>query len=225
MKMFLQDLQGSKLQDGVTEYKITKRYIEFTQKLENWLVVTYFIFRDESSFIVALCWDDMFNSLEIKDTDDIENIGDTYPTLAGLIRNTINRNFGRGALIQMEDFDDGSLKWFVISIAGNLEIKSPEDLFEGRAQEAAETVLLRSLEVLGELKNKPKLGGTIWRGLKKGMLMGLKDVLSVSLNETFSSIFNMPENYAPAEPESVIKKKSFEEYFNSAMNERRKRGL
>ena len=225
MKHFLQTAKDVNLEAGASEYRITKKYVELTQKLEDVLVVTYFIFRDESSFMVALDWEDAFNPIQIEDSDDIENIADTYPALAELIRNTLARDFGHGALVQLEDFDDGSIKWFVVSIAGNLDIRSPEDLFEGRAKEAAETVLSKSIAVLTELnENKFRYGGTMWRGFKKGLLRGFKEVIRVSVRQDLSSLFDSSEIVQPAAPDSVISKKSFEEFFHGAMDERQRRG-
>lgn len=226
MKYFLQNTKDAELTEGELHYRITPRYVELTQRKGDLCLVWYLIFRDAYSLIVATCWENMFDSMVIEDDDDISNIRDTYPTQAQVIRNSVGGRFSQGALVQMEDFDDGELKWFVISIAGNINISSADDLFEGRTADASKTVLDKSVTMLLEIQNnKPSYLKTILRGLKKGFISGAKYSIKAHLRHGFADFFDSSSvGDQPVSPDSVIQKRSFEEYMQRIAEERLRRG-
>jgi hypothetical protein len=225
MKYLIQDSDDVKLEDENLNLRLTPSYVEIAQKRESIVLYFYLIFHNNHSLIVATCWDHIFDKMQIEDEDDILNINDSYPSLAKLIRNTISGLFSQGALVRLEDPDDGEIKWFIVSIAGNLVINSGDDLFEGNTKKAIDTVLENSFTILGEfITNKPSYFGTIWRGFKKGLLMGLEQSVRINLKYDLSDLFGESETIStPTDPGTILEKKTFEEYIGDILDERRRR--
>lgn len=227
MQTFIQDANNFNLKNGALTYRLTPRYVEFVQREKSLALVFYMIFRDEHSLIIAACWDHTFDSMQIDDEDDIKNIGDTYPTIAQLIRNTLGKRYSQGALVQMEDFDDGEPKWFVVSVAGNLNLRSADDLFQERIVQVLSIVLDKSTTALLEIQNnKPSYTGTILRGLKKGFMIGLKASIKQSLTHGLADFFDSPmDTDQPVAPDRLIHQKTFEQFVQAIAGERQRRGM
>ena len=74
------------------------------------------------------------------------------------------------ALIRLEDPDCGEPKWFVASVAGNLNFEKPEEFFGDRTMEVTGLVLEKTNQLLTEIQEKePSTLRAIGKGLKVGL--------------------------------------------------------
>lgn len=152
--------------------KITHTYIEIEFPVDDdSSYVIYVIPRNQNSAFVATCWDHTFDKLVSNlDEDTFEMIAETWPTLAALLYNGVKQLYRQGALIVLEDLDDGENKWFVASIAGNISFSSFKDLFNERMQEVTQLVLARTIQLSRELnENQPNMLNAISNGFMKGV--------------------------------------------------------
>jgi hypothetical protein len=165
-------------------HKVTNTYVEIEIPLgESLGSVLYIIPRSEHSALIATCWDHVFDEMiENLDEDTFETIVETWPTLAILFHNGVKDLYREGALILLEDFDDGEQKWFVASIAGNIAFESAEELFSERTKEVIQVVLARSMQLFTELQEKePSLLRGIGKGIARGIGAAIGGVLAVGL--------------------------------------------
>jgi hypothetical protein len=127
----------------------------------------YIIPRGEHSALIATCWDHAFDPiLEGIDGDAAETISETWPTLAMLLHNGMKELYRDGALILLEDFDDGERKWYVASVAGNISFENAEELLGERTRAVMQVVLQKSIQLMTELnENEP----SAWRAIGKGI--------------------------------------------------------
>lgn len=184
MRFFLDNTSGKGLEGDEIKFKVTNSYIEVEYELNELYAVLYFIPRSNTSFFIATCWDDVFDSIlgEVEDEDDLDTIVATWPSLAQLLANGIKDKYSNGALIKLEDADTGEPKWFVASVAGNLNLESEEGLFNERTAEISQLVLTKSLELFVQLQeNKPSL----LRAFGKGLAAGVGTVLLGGLAAVF----------------------------------------
>lgn len=184
MRFFLDTTTGSGLEGDEIKYKVTNGYIEVEYSLDELFAVLYFIPRSSTSFFIATCWDDVFDTIlgQVDDEDDLETIIETWPSLGELLANGINDKYSGGALIKLEDADTGEPKWFVASVAGNLNLESLDGLFNDRTAEVSQLVLSRSVELFVQLQeNKP----SVLRAVGKGIAAGVGTVLLGGLAALF----------------------------------------
>ena len=182
MRFFLDDISGKNLEgDDEFKYQVTNCYIEFEYKLQDeTFAVVYLIPKDNHSVLVATCWDTIFDFvLENSDDEDFwETVCETWPDIAQLIANGIQDQYSEGALIKFEDFDTGDLKWFLASIAGNLDLEDIESLVSERTQETIGLVLKKSIEVFQELtEKKPSTIRQVAKGFSRGFFNTLGSLL------------------------------------------------
>lgn len=167
MRDFIESVPGKGLQpiDDGSEVRVraTRGYFEVEYKAQSEIYLTlYYIPRSESSVFIAACWDHAFDGpIEgLSDDDALETVTQTWPTLAQLLANGIEDRYSQGALIVLEDPDCGEKKWFVASVAGNLDLGSLDGLFTEETQEVARLVIECSTALMGELQeNQPSLIG------------------------------------------------------------------
>lgn len=151
---------------------VTNGYIELEIPVDrSTALVVYVIPRSEHSAFVATCWDRVFDAVvEDLDDDTAETIVETWPTLATLLGNGATDRYRDGALIRLEDVDDGETKWFVASVAGNISFDSAEEVFGERTQAVIRAVLETSGRLATELnENEPSALRAIGRGLLAGI--------------------------------------------------------
>lgn len=151
---------------------VTDGYIELEIPIDRTkAMVVYLIPRSSRSVWVATCWDHAFDEiLEDPDEDTLEVIEGTWPLLAQLLANGFKDRYREGALIVLEDLDDGENKWFVASVAGNISLEDPEKLFAEKTQKVIQVVLSRSAELAQELsENEPSALKALGRGIGKGL--------------------------------------------------------
>jgi hypothetical protein len=223
MKYFLQDTGSERIKDRGRFYRITTKYIEVSENVENKIFIYNIIFRDNQSVAIAMCWDKHFESLPIKTEEDIRDAYDTYPTFAQLMHNTTVKQFLGGALVQSKDFDDQEMKYFVVSVAENLDIQSPEELFERQLSYATNVVFVNSGELLMELISGRKLNSTgiMVRAFVKGMTFGLfSKTTHISLQRDLLDLFvSSTTQKQPILPESVFPENVLNLYVQKANNE------
>lgn len=89
-----------------------------------------------------------------------------------LVAKWIERQISEGALIKLEDIDTGGPKWFIASIAGNLNFDSIEDLLCDQTKQTVDTVIAKTIELYKELSTKsPSKTKAFLRGFLKGAAM------------------------------------------------------
>ena len=182
MRFFLDTESGAGLEGDDIKLKTTASYIEVEYSIEDVFLVLYFIPRSSTSFFIATCWDDLFDSIlgQVEDESDLETIVETWPSLAQLLANGIDDKYSGGALIKLEDADTGEPKWFVTSVAGNLDLEREDGLFNERTAEVSQLVLAKSLELFTQLQeNKPSMLRAMGRGLAAGVGAVLLGAVSV----------------------------------------------
>lgn len=70
------------------------------------------------------------------------------------------------------DIDTGDHKWFIASVAGNLNFNSLEDLICDQTTQAVDTVISKTLELYNELSTKsPSKIKAFLKGFIKGAAM------------------------------------------------------
>lgn len=166
MRTFIDERRTSKGEELGSE--VTKTYIELEIPIgDSHACVVYIIPRSEHSAFVATCWDHAFDSiLEDLDEDTAETISETWPTLATLLNNGVKDLYREGALIVLEDFDDGERKWYCTSIAGNISFENAEKVLSERTNAVLQVVLSKSVQLLTELnENQPSVLREIGKGV------------------------------------------------------------
>lgn len=170
MKLFISDKANSK--NDEPEITATNSYIELEIPCDDKSsMFCYIIPRGKHSAFIAICLDDMFDSLiEDLDEDKYETLCDTWPTLARMLQNGIKDKYKDGALIKLEDSDYGDNKWFVASIAGNISFESAEELFCERTKETIGIVIGSTNALLSELNSRsPSMLKSFGKGVLKGI--------------------------------------------------------
>ncbi|MEN6624263.1 MAG: hypothetical protein ABFD50_22290 [Smithella sp.] len=177
MRFFLDSETGEGLHgDGKLKFGVTNCYIEIEICINNSYLVLYYIPKGDHSFFVATCWERLFDDIleNIDDNDYRDTIIHTWPTLAKLLFNGANDKYREGALIKLEDYDDGEPKWFVASVVGNIDIEDISDFVTGKSGEIAKLVIEKSLALYTELNNeKPSTMRSVIKGLTTGIAIGI----------------------------------------------------
>jgi hypothetical protein len=156
-----------------TSTRATNAYLEIEQPLtEGNALIFYIAPRSESSVFVLTCWDHAFDDLipQLDDENTAETVAETWPILAQLLMNGIKDRYRDGALIRLEDPDDGETKWFVASIAGNLRLDSPDDLMSEPVMKVVQVVLERTMQLHKELMERAPDQGKMFGRAVKGAL-------------------------------------------------------
>lgn len=168
-----------------TSFDFTNCYIQVEMPIDTEMsVFVYIIPKTESSVFVATCWDDAFDKLLTADEDDFETIADTWPTLAALVINATQDKYRECAMIRFADYDDGDQKWFLASVAGNINLDDTEQLLGDRTMEVAKKVIARTTELSNELQSRSpsawKQIGKFAAGVGMAFLLG---ALGVNVDE------------------------------------------
>ena len=150
----------------------------------------YLLFLDEHSLLVAACWlhqfDDWSSLLEDRKMGKhyFRLIKDTYPTVGQLLDNAVNARYSGGALINIEDPDDGERKWVIGTVVGNVAFRSEEEfmslLDSERMMEAFVTVLGSSFVAVEEMTTRSIPWTSSARLFGHGFLQGYRDALPLS---------------------------------------------
>lgn len=173
MRFFIDSTPGSDaIGDDDLMLRTTNNYLEliYTIDKSTYLIINI-IPRNNYSAFVAACFGDCFDDVleNFNDKDYIETVCDTWPLFANLLNNGVKDKYSEGALIKMEDIDTGDNKWFLASIAGNLNFDSVEDLLCEKTLQAVRTVIERTGELYNELSSKsPSKSKAFFKGLLKG---------------------------------------------------------
>ena len=200
----------------------TNSYVAVRIAHDQVLMTIYFSFRDSRTALVAACWNNVFDSLPLATTDDLEDLAEDYPIIAALVLNAIAQRYSQCALIRMEDYDNGDMKWFMVTVAGNINADAPDDDTWTRLFEALDRVTTASFGVMNAIQDGPStlqvVGRSVWRGIKRGLRDSVKISLEVTLDTVFSSSSSTP-------PGGAVHHKTFEQFVGGMMNERARRGL
>lgn len=154
----MKDFIDKKTSNEEFDIQFTNTYIELEILLDSSnSYYLYIVPRTQNSAFVLASFDNTFDAMiEDLDEDQLEIICDTWPTLATLFYNGIKDKYSNGALIILEDNDNGDKKWFVSAIAGNIDFDSMEGVFTPRMLESIGLVLSVSQKLVIELSdNKP----------------------------------------------------------------------
>jgi len=93
-------------------------------------------------------------------------------------KNCLKDKYSEGALIKLEDFDTGDPKWFLASVAGNLDLEDIESIAGERTQETVGLVLNKSIELFQELnEKKPSMFRQIAKEFSRGFFETLGSIL------------------------------------------------
>ncbi len=173
MRYFIDSTPGrDAIGDENLMLRATNNYFELIYKIDE---STYFIIniipRNSYSAFVATCLGDCFDEVinNFNDDDYVEMMCDTWPLFMKLLQNGANDKYSEGALIKLEDIDTGDNKWFLTSIAGNLNFDSIEDLLCEQTMQAVRTVIEKTGELYDELSSKsPSKTKAFFKGFLKG---------------------------------------------------------
>jgi hypothetical protein len=175
---------------GDDEFKLlaTNCYFELNYKIDDsTYLIVYLLYRSANSVFVATCWGDTFDGIirNLDDDDYVEILHDTWPTLTNLLANGINDKYSNGALIKLEDPDDGDSKWFVASVAGNIGFDSIDDLLCANTHSKISLVIEQSITLFTELdKKRPDTLRAIGKGLLKGAaILAIGSLFGLDLND------------------------------------------
>lgn len=153
----------------------TNNYIELIYTIdESAYFIVNIIPRNNYSAFVATCLGDCFDEVvdNLDDEDYVETLCDTWPIFVNLLKNELKDKYSEGALIKLEDIDTGDPKWFIASIAGNLNFDSIEDLLCDQTKLAVDTVIAKTVELYKELSTKsPSKTKAFLKGFLKGAAM------------------------------------------------------
>lgn len=135
----------------------TVSYLEIQQPVPNLsLVYNVYIFRhSETALLVVahLNLDRMFQILEQQLVDPTlggvynKTYRETWPYFFSLIDNYINQRMSEGAILRMEDPDNGDHKYMVGTIVGNVDLSSVKEsdlLFRSQRISDAHAVVIKS---------------------------------------------------------------------------------
>ncbi|HXI12042.1 MAG TPA: hypothetical protein VNM92_05285 [Thermoanaerobaculia bacterium] len=125
---------------------------------------TYLLQWSDHAYFIAACWGHQFDEwvplLQDRKMGKtwLGVVKETYPTLGQLLENGIAGRYSEGALLNIEDPDDGERKWVVGTVVGNLSVTSVEELeqvlLSDRMMQAYSVVLVSSFIGLEELATR-----------------------------------------------------------------------
>lgn len=173
MRYFIDSTPGrDTIGDEDLMLRATNNYFEliYTIDKSTYLIINIIPRNDYSAF-VATCLGDGFDEVleNFDDEDYVETVCDTWPLFVKLLNNGLKDKYSEGALIKLEDIDTGDRKWFLASVAGNINFDSLEDLLCEQTMQAVRTVIKRTGELYNELSSKsPSKTKAFFRGFLKG---------------------------------------------------------
>ncbi len=180
------------------KYGVTNCYLELEYPVNDYFLVIYYIPRNSNYLVIATCWERAFDEIleNLDNPDYLETISETFPFLSQLLYNGFKEKYSEGALIQLEDFDTGEPKWFLISVSGNVNLENPEQIFGNKTNKVAELVIEKSLELLQELnENEPNLVNLFLKKAARGVtavgILAIASWLGIDLNDTRTSPFKV----------------------------------
>jgi hypothetical protein len=164
MRFFIDAHPGPEMEGDEVRFRATHCYLEMECRLDEGFLVLYFIPRTATSLFVAACWDRTFDPIleNAHDEDYLAAVERTWPTLAELLANGLADRYSTGALIRLEDADTGEPKWFLATVAGNLDLANVADWVGPRTQPAQNLIVQRSLALAAELQNNRSGSGSFW---------------------------------------------------------------
>lgn len=173
MRYFIDSTPGpNAVGDEDLMFRVTNNYFELVYPIDKH---SYFIIniipRNDYSAFVACCLGDCFDEVldNLDDADYRETICDTWPLFARLLQNGVRDKYSEGALIKLEDIDTGDTKWFLASVAGNINFDSIEGLLCDRTMQVVRTVIEKTVELHNELSTKsPSKVKSFFKGFLKG---------------------------------------------------------
>jgi hypothetical protein len=184
MRPFLVDARKSTPDINYKDWQIwiTPKYFEWefsSPNKDGTRLVIYMLPRDQTSFIVAACWENIFDGwleLLLENSALRKEIDRTWPVFAQIVVNTFKQKYSAGVLSVLKDPDTDEDKFFVTSILGNVDVTSPLT-WRDRGGETVQYIGHLSLLLLEELSTK-KLSqlrvvrDSVWDA-SKGVLGGL----------------------------------------------------
>lgn len=182
MKEFMESKDNTKLkEDDRVGIRATRAYVELELARDEFSIHLYFIPKTEHSMFVVANLDHAFDGLEthLQDADMRTVIVETWPRFAQLLVNGMEDRYSQGALIRLEDADDGETKWFVASVLGNIDMSNLEEVFGDQGMRVAGKVMETTLEMMQELNEKEidkvrAYGRSILSGVLSGIKSGFK---------------------------------------------------
>lgn len=85
-----------------------------------------------------------------------------------------------------KDEDDGENKWFVSTVAGNINFDNLEEFFSKRMLESIQLVIAATIQLLTELSNnKPSMLKSVKAGAIKGLKEGAVTLAATALAVLF----------------------------------------
>lgn len=177
MRYFMDSVPGQNVigDNDSLMFRSTNNYFELIYPIdESSYIVVNVIPRNDYSCFVATCFDDGFDEVveNLNDDDYAEVVCDTWPLFAQLLQNGARDKYSQGALIKLEDFDTGDVKWFLASVAGNLSFDDLGSLLSSEQMEnAIKVVLDKTADLCNELTTKtPSNVKYFFKGMGQGLL-------------------------------------------------------
>jgi len=181
MKFFMHSHRRSGLTiigDGSARVKFTNKYVQVEipapEYPRNDLFLTcYLIIRDANSVYVSACLKNKFDGFF--DDYSKSTLKNTWPTLYKLAKNGIDKKFSKGALNQLEDNDTGELKWFVLSVVGNIDFNNENLLLNPKINKAMDLVLFKSVKMLMEMEsNRPTFAERLFDNISSSSIKSMR---------------------------------------------------
>ena len=143
----------------------------------------YIIPKTDDAYYVAISLDDYLESFfENYDEDLYDVYAATWPTLITLLSNGVKEKYSEGAIITLVDEDCGENKQFIVTVVGNVDFDTPDDIDSEKFVNAIALVIPKAVSLFREItENKPSTWKTFFAGAKQGVFEGIKIWLN-SLN-------------------------------------------
>jgi hypothetical protein len=202
--------------------KTTPAYTVIKTPHDDILETVYLIPHDPRTVIVAACWNNTFGDFDVTSADEVEDLVEDFPAIGQLIVNSLTQTYSEAALLQMPDLDTGDLKWFVITIVGNLNTKRPGKITRQRLAAAIDRVISASYEAVEALEHQPSTATMVMRGVWRALKRALLDSVEITLEVT---IDDMVGGTATGMAPGLSNRKTFERFVSDIMAERERRSL
>lgn len=164
--------------------RVTNSYfeLEYFDKKARESTFVYLLPRCDKSLWVVANWETVFDFVLHRSEQELGLIRERFPVLGELIHNGIRDKYGKGALIRLEDPDEGETKWFIAGVAGNLDLEK-DDIWSAPQLHQA---LKRVHEACGQLSQEMASLSSDqpdddWTEIKRGFLRGVGKVAAVTL--------------------------------------------
>lgn len=184
----INDPETIELADGFNVI-IKDYYCEITIKMSTdfcCYFVLYLIPKDDYSFYLCTYWEDSLDFMLDASNDTHWIVAKTWPTLYSLLQNGSKDRYSEGAMIRMNNYDNGNVEWFLTTTINGEDIAAAinSDVF----LEKVAFVKDLTLQICDELEKEPDKKTLAWEGIKQGANEATKEYLRNSIEDNFTKL-------------------------------------